>query len=1089
VDDYTSDDENEKSQGIETQTAIEKKKTKSSIASLEEQEDLSDFYEDNDESSLSDNKSVSDISDYGVDIEVLSLIRNIFGDVRTVFEILGRRRRLTNDDYSHEYKGGYEKSWRSNTANSLSSKNSALRGETCLQLMSEKNSGETEGGFSCDSDSELWQLDKPERHSQRYKLRKPHYTDEELKKEAAWISLQLVSNSPIHFVNHDPFALKEVYQRTFGAKSNYYNPETTSVIEDIEEKICLFLYFLLNENLEVPVIMLHHGHRLCPPLNEHLAWYIVEMDQQWSSLSKEAEFVSNLVGRIPKEDPDINILTEKINNFQSEQDVEDVRHYIIFYYSNLAFNDSTRKGRKHASSFTGVSWSDSQHYGIEKNWTPFLLTPSEFAKNIEMSEVFTNLINSRSTVTNTDLNVEKLPFREPPLVDQSMEGLNSWLSSLVVGPFNSSSRVLEAILSLESRKLSVSVQIRELLRRWFYNVAAITTVLTHAGENIVNLGHRTWAALNLRRKPVKELISFALKFDEEVNTYDEYRHQLTQKEYTCRKATAFLDIMDAESKGHVTLIIHPVEETEIVPWRENTDSIVLSIHKKNDLLLSDTQSYDKMDTETLNTLIDILTNLYVISPTSIWATKVQKKILKRLVFNELIKFFRKELRKKLQYRAEECVAFLCYDSFKYRLSLQPYKNRKGKLFRDRSYFSNTKLSDYSDSESSASLNDADALSDEQRDMSLYTSPRVCGLIVHEEGANIDIHALCVDRNGFPTHFARFNSFSIADRMTSRQPLTGVQWKTDESRKKLLQEFFEKCGCEVVVIGVSGFSCLYIKTVVASLLKEMSKKPRFDILFGSLETAHLYVTSTLCSKEHKRAYGIEGCQAIAIARYIQDPLSSYVQLWHEDSTSTNLLHYLRYHPSQHLIPPERLQNVLEQAIITAVASAGVDINLIRNKPHMQCLLKFVPGLGPKKADCIMFNMNKNLTCRSELLRLELTDTSKTNSKNSSNIINNNCDSSKQIIGPVVFNNCASFIRISRSICWSKESGDPLACTRIHPTYSYSNAYKTARDAFEHVKRLSPQDCAISVMRNPRCLDELDLEEYSYILESRNQPRML
>ncbi|XP_053992337.1 transcription elongation factor SPT6-like isoform X2 [Hylaeus volcanicus] len=1089
VDDYTSDDDNEKSQDVELKTSVIKEKTKSRMSSLEEQEDLSDLYGDNDDLSLSDDKSVSDMSDYGVDIEVSSLIRNIFGDVRTVFEILGRRRRVTNDDYSYEYKAAYEKNCRSITTNSLNSKNSLLGGEAPLQLRSEKNSGETEGGLNCDSDSMLWQLDKPERHSHRYKLRKAHYTDDELKREAEWISLQLVSNSPIHFVNHDPFSLKKIYQSTFGAKSNYYDPETTSVIEDIEEKICLFLYFLLNEHLEVPVIMLHHGHRLCPPLNERFAWYIVEMDQQWSSLSKEAQFVSNLLARLPKEDPDISILTEKINNFKNEQDVEDVRHYISFYYSDLAFNDSIRKGRKQASSFTGVSWNDSQHYGIEKNWTPFLLTPSELAKNIEMSEVFTNLIASRFTVTNTDLNVEKLPFREPPLVDQSMESLNSWLSSLVVGPFNSSSRVLEAILSLESRKLSVSVQIRELLRRWFYNVAAITTVLTPVGENIVNLGHRTWAALNLRRKPVKELISFALKFDEEASTYDEYRHQLTQKEYICRKATAFLDILDAESKGHVTLIIHPVGENEVLPWRDDSDSLALSVYKKNDLLLLDTQSYDKMDAETLNTLIDILTNLYVISPTSIWATEVQKKILKRLVFNELIKFFRKELRKRLQCRAEDCVAFLCYDSLKYRLSLQSYRNQKGKSFRDRKNISNNKLSNYSDSDSSASSKDVDALSDEQRDFSLYTSPRVCGLIVHEEGTTIDIHVLCVDRNGFPTHFARINSFSVADRMTARPPLTGVHWKTDESRKKMLQEFLEKSACEVVVIGVSGFSCRYIKTIVASLLKEMSKKSRFDILFGSLEIAHLYVTSTLCSKEHKRAYGIEGCQAIAIARFIQDPLSSYVQLWHEDSTSTNLLHYLRYHPSQHLIPPERLQNVLEQAIVTAVASAGVDINLIRNKPHMQCLLKFVPGLGPKKAECIMFNMNKTLTCRSELLKLELTNTSKTNLKNASNSFYNNSDSSAQIVGPVVFNNCASFIRISRSICWGKESADPLACTRIHPTYSYSNAYKTARDAFEHVKRLTPQDCAISVMRNPRCLDELDLEEYSYILESRNQPRML
>jgi transcriptional accessory protein Tex/SPT6 len=158
-------------------------------------------------------------------------------------------------------------------------------------------------------------------------------------------------------------------------------------------------------------------------------------------------------------------------------------------------------------------------------------------------------------------------------------------------------------------------------------------------------------------------------------------------------------------------------------------------------------------------------------------------------------------------------------------------------------------------------------------------------------------------------------------------------------------------------------------------------------------------------------------AICLARYVQEPLAEYCSLW----TSANAIEVFGYealfldvHPLKHLLGNVKLPllRALEQCLVDAVCEAGVDMHLAVNHDHLSPLLAFVAGLGLRKAEALKMAIRKrmrsgSIACRNELLE-------------------------KKLLGPVVWTNAASFLRIpedrlkSTNVEW-----DPFEDTRIHP----------------------------------------------------------
>lgn len=173
-------------------------------------------------------------------------------------------------------------------------------------------------------------------------------------------------------------------------------------------------------------------------------------------------------------------------------------------------------------------------------------------------------------------------------------------------------------------------------------------------------------------------------------------------------------------------------------------------------------------------------------------------------------------------------------------------------------------------------------------------------------------------------------------------------------------------------------------------------------------------------------------AASIARHGQDPLSELTYAWSVASDTGNFgaeLLYIDIHPLQQMLPNYMLLRQYERSLCEAVSEVGVDFNKACKHVHLNGLLTFVPGLGPRKAASLKQNvMEVGGTIASRRALLE-----------------------KRLMGPMVYNNAVAFLRI-RETEQMYESGatlHPLDDTRLHPdVYQRNNwAAKIATDALD------------------------------------------
>jgi transcription elongation factor SPT6 len=179
-------------------------------------------------------------------------------------------------------------------------------------------------------------------------------------------------------------------------------------------------------------------------------------------------------------------------------------------------------------------------------------------------------------------------------------------------------------------------------------------------------------------------------------------------------------------------------------------------------------------------------------------------------------------------------------------------------------------------------------------------------------------------------------------------------------------------------------------------------------------------------------------AISIARYGKDPLAELAYSWNVASDTglfgTELL-YINIHPMQQLL--KRFKGPLllkhyERALCDVVAEVGADVNKCCEYNHLQGLLTFVPGLGPRKAAYLkqrVEQLGSLVPTRRSLLE-------------------------NRFMGPVVYNNSIAFLRIHHVDEHSSQQVQlhPLDNTRLHPdVYQKNNwASKIATDALERAE---------------------------------------
>ncbi|KAI9490605.1 SH2 domain-containing protein [Zychaea mexicana] len=266
-----------------------------------------------------------------------------------------------------------------------------------------------------------------------------------------------------------------------------------------------------------------------------------------------------------------------------------------------------------------------------------------------------------------------------------------------------------------------------------------------------------------------------------------------------------------------------------------------------------------------------------------------------------------------------------------------------------------------------------------------------------------------------------------------------------------------------VIGVAGFTAQtrHVYKSMQTLLNDInntdSSVPTIDLLAVDDEASRLYKNSKRARDEFGEFSEVTR-YCISLARRLQCPILEYTGL------DRDLL-ALRHHDLQNLVPEEMLLASLERALINVVNDLGIDINATASSPYLATALKYVCGLGPRKAQSILQKIDAKgeLESRSALVTRGMTPA-------------------------ITFMNCASYLRI-RNV----DDADILDDTRIHPQ-EYDLARKMAGDALEiDEDEMDDYETKVMIVRRvvkeyPNKLNDLILDDYAVVLRTQyNAPK--
>ncbi|KAF9324157.1 Transcription elongation factor spt6 [Podila minutissima] len=381
---------------------------------------------------------------------------------------------------------------------------------------------------------------------------------------------------------------------------------------------------------------------------------------------------------------------------------------------------------------------------------------------------------------------------------------------------------------------------------------------------------------------------------------------------------------------------------------------------------------------------------------------LRRKILSLALKDSVFGLMERYMSEKLRTQAEEWVAKKCQTSLEEKLNVAPFVSRS--MRSDRQY-----------------------------------PPRVVA-ISHGPGSSKDaIQVAYVDDNG------KFSDHMKIDSL--REP---------RSQKDLV-DFLDNRRPDVVVVG--GFNVMtrrlmeQVEKVVGDL-REL-RGDDVTVIMTNDEAARLYQNSKRALEEYPEANPLTR-YCISLAKLIQNPMNEYAALGND-------LINIRQHSLQHLVGEDRLRELLDRALINVINSVGIDINEVVASPYKAHMLKYICGLGPRKAQALIKNIESDDQNGASL------------DKRGDLVI-------RKLLTWNIFMNCCSFLRVRTNM-----NGDVLDDTRIHQE-DYNLARKMAADALEideegleeyenasqHVEELMRDDGAEK-------LNELLLEDYAHQLE--------
>ncbi len=208
-------------------------------------------------------------------------------------------------------------------------------------------------------------------------------------------------------------------------------------------------------------------------------------------------------------------------------------------------------------------------------------------------------------------------------------------------------------------------------------------------------------------------------------------------------------------------------------------------------------------------------------------------------------------------------------------------------------------------------------------------------------------------------------------------------------------------------------------------ENLVRKVKFDrdleIYIVREDGASIYSASAIARKEFPD-FDVTVRGAVSIGRRLMDPLSELVKI---DPKSIGVGQY------QHEVDQKTLKTSLDDVVVSAVNTVGVDLNLA--SPF---LLQYVSGLGPGLAENIVKYRQEVgvFKSREELKKVKL-------------------------LGNKAFEQCAGFLRV-------RDSTNPLDNSAVHPE-SYALVEKIAKNTKTEL---------VNLIGNETLLDSLDIKDY-------------
>lgn len=428
---------------------------------------------------------------------------------------------------------------------------------------------------------------------------------------------------------------------------------------------------------------------------------------------------------------------------------------------------------------------------------------------------------------------------------------------------------------------------------------------------------------------------------------------------------------------------------------------------------------------------------------------------------------------------EECWEFIgraCEISLTKRIDCQPFQStcmKKKKELSDESEVQNYGREDESDDEDDEDYDKREGL------------PKVLA-VSHGNGDIRDSHVetIFLDAGGRLRARTEFESIARPAETPLDQPPPENQ--VVDPSQEFIQLLVNRRPDVIVVNGFSPRTMVLkqqIMECVAKAVEQIIEKKsipedqvelaQIDVIHCHDDVARIYQHSLRAAEEYP-SFNTLARYCVALARYVQSPVQEFAALTEEDLLA------LRYDAYQQYIPRDRLLNFLERALIAVVNTSAVDINRAVVNAYYAQQLRYVSGLGPRKADYLMRAITSQLGSyvvnRDSLLI----------GAAGSEML----DKDMEILSSHVWHNACSFLIIRprqgagavRKIQMQGKS-DVLDSTRIHPE-SYDYARFIAFDALRKTEEdrednQHPSAWCAELMEDPGRrikVEDIDMADY-------------